>query len=178
MNDSFIDRLKDFAKIVLYPVSVYLFEYLHIDQEMIVILCILIGLDSFFGALKAFRIYHIFSTRTLIWGVVLKIMTLFIPTTVALITKGLGFESAKMFVSTVIGIMIVAEGYSIFANMYAARKKIDIQKIDAISLLLSSLRKWMYKLFQIGLKEIEKDVGCQGLQDREDDDIEDHKKQL
>lgn len=159
-------RIEEFFKVLIYPA----FIYLNIDMEIVGILCTLMVLDTIVGGVKSIRIQRSFDVRTMLWGIILKILMLIIPITVALMGKGIGYD-LLIFVSTVIRIMIVSECYSILGNIYAAKNRVDVSKLDAISMMLKSIRKWLYVMIQSGLRKVEESNEC-GFKDRENKDID------
>tara|TARA_B100001146_G_C16196757_1_gene442098 strand:+ start:63 stop:617 length:555 start_codon:yes stop_codon:yes gene_type:complete len=165
MEPSIKERFFELIKVMFYPITVFMFDYLKIDQNMIEILSILMLLDSVMGGIKSVRLGDKWSFRVLIWGIVLKISLLFIPVTLALMAKAVNYQF-DILVKMVVGIMIVAEGYSIIANYYSARNKIKLDKFDIISLMLKSLRLRIQKIAIAGVKEIEGGNQC-GFSDRD-----------
>jgi hypothetical protein len=129
------EKLISASKISLYGV----FAWLGIDIEAFGILMILMCIDSFVGSMKAIRLGREFTFKKLLWGFCLKLCFLIIPLVVALLGKSVGSDYAAA-VNIVIIILSVSEAYSVFGNIYSAKNKVEVKKIDIVSILLKSLR--------------------------------------
>jgi len=158
-----MEKLKELIKILIYP----LFIYLQIRVEIIMILSVLMVIDSCLGGIKAVRLGQKFEMKVLLWGFILKQILLIIPFTIALIGKGIDYNIV-MLVHVTIKIMIVSEGYSILGNIYAIKNKVNVNKLDAISMMIKSLRKILYVGIQNGIKKAEDSASC-GLNDNKKD---------
>lgn len=164
---SFWHLIKDINKLIMENIitgiklSLYgIFAYLGISMEAFGILMILMCLDSFVGAIKAIRMKVTFSFNKLIWGFVLKLCFLIIPLVVALLGKSLGYDFA-IAVNIVISVLSVSEGYSILGNIYSAKNKIEVKKVDAVSLLLSTLRKALMSIMKRSINKISNAGDCE-----------------
>lgn len=148
-------KIMQTLKLSLYGI----FAWLGISMEAFGILMILMCLDSLVGAIKAIRMGRKFSFEKLLWGFVLKLCFLIIPLVVALLGRSLDYDLVSA-INIVISILSVSEGYSILGNIYSAKNKVEVKKVDAVSLLLKSLRsglmtlikKWSGKLEDISDK--------------------------
>tara|TARA_R110002020_G_scaffold265601_1_gene480359 strand:- start:173 stop:625 length:453 start_codon:yes stop_codon:yes gene_type:complete len=119
-----------------------IFAYLSIDLEVFSILMILMLIDSLVGAIKAVRLGEHFRFRTLLWGITMKFIFLIIPLTLALIGKALDYD-LRLAVDVVFAILTVAEAYSIFGNIYSAKNRIEVTRLDVVSVLIVTLRRMM-----------------------------------
>lgn len=137
-------------KLIVYAV----FSYLHLDKEAFGILMVLMCFDSIVGAIKAVRLDDEFKFRTLLWGISMKLIFLMIPVVLALMGKALGYDF-HLAVNVIMAILTVSEGYSILGNIYMAKNKVKIKKIDIISLMINSLRAMMKKSLDSLLKTLE-----------------------
>ncbi|WP_372937555.1 phage holin family protein [Seonamhaeicola sp.] len=154
------ERFIELFKFLLYPITIFMFDYLKIDQNMIEVLSILMAIDSVLGGIKSVRLGGKWNFSVLLWGIVLKISLLFLPVTLALMAKALGYEF-EILVKLVLGLMIVSEGYSIVTNYYSAKNKIKLDKFDVISLMLQSIRNRLKKIAMTAVKEIEGQNDCE-----------------
>ena len=89
----------------------------------------------------------------MIWGFILRLCFLVVPLVLALLGKSLGYDFT-MVVNITISILTVAEAYSIIGNIYSAKNKVKVDKIDAISLLLISIRKMIKNILDSLLGKI------------------------
>lgn len=136
------------------------FAYLDIPIEIFTILITFIGLDTFLGALSSVRMGNQFRFKLLLWGFCLKIGILILPLIVALLAKGLEYDF-KFLVVLTIKILTVAEFYSCAGNIYTIKNKKRVNKIDVISMMLISFRKFARKFIQTNLEKIEKAGDCE-----------------
>ena len=136
------------------------FAYLDIPIEIFTILITFIGLDTFLGALSSVRMGNEFRFKLLLWGFCLKIGILILPLIVALLAKGLEYDF-KFLVVLTIKILTVAEFYSCAGNIYTIKNKKRVNKIDVISMMLISFRKFARKFIQSNLDKIEQAGDCQ-----------------
>ena len=142
-------------KLALYPI----FVYLDIPIEAFLILIGFMCLDTFLGALASIRMAERFVFKVLIWGFSLKVATLLLPLTVALLAKSLEYDF-KILVVLTIKLLTVSEFYSCIGNMYVAKNKVRVNKIDVVSMLFKSLRTLAKKTIENTLKKIENAGDC------------------
>tara|TARA_R110000737_G_scaffold1867_1_gene5509 strand:- start:72 stop:503 length:432 start_codon:yes stop_codon:yes gene_type:complete len=137
-------------------ISLYLvFGYLGIEIEAFAILLLFMCLDSILGAITAVRLNEKFRFKKMLWGFTLKLCFLIVPLVIALLGKSLGYNFHSV-VNVTISILTVAEAYSIIGNIYASKNKVRVEKMDAISVLLSNLRKIIKGLLGGLMNKIEK----------------------
>ena len=135
------------------------FAYLDVPIEIFTILITFIGFDTFLGALASIRMGKEFNFKILLWGFCLKIGILILPLIVALLAKGLEMDF-KFLVVLTIKILTVAEFYSCAGNIYTIKNKKRVNKIDVISMMLISFRKFARKFIQSNLEKIEQAGDC------------------
>jgi hypothetical protein len=63
-------------------------------------------------------------------------------------------------VNIVMIVMIISEAYSILGNVYAIRNKEEVEKIDAVSLIIKKIRDWMKSKINFYINKIEEKNGC------------------
>ena len=156
LNNKTMKLIMEATKIGLYGA----FAYLDIPIEIFTILITFIGLDTFLGALSSVRMGKQFRFKLLLWGFCLKIGILILPLIVALLAKGLEYDF-KFLVVLTIKILTVAEFYSCAGNIYTIKNKKRVNKIDVISMMLISFRKFARKFIQSNLDKIEQAGDCQ-----------------
>jgi hypothetical protein len=132
-----IEKLKYFFYII--------FAYLNLDHEVFGILMILMLIDSGLGALKSVRVGLKFRFKTLLWGITMKLIFLLIPVVLALTAKSLGYDFT-IAIQIVLSLLTVSEVYSIMGNIYMAKNKVIIEKMDVISSMIMTLRKALARL--------------------------------
>lgn len=117
-----------------------LFEYLQIREETMAIFAVLLGIDFLLGVTHAyFKDKQSVTSTAAFSGLLRKVLRLTIPLSAAYVLKGLNFEEVNLLMSTIMGILIASEGYSIFRHyMYIAAKK-ELSEIDAIELALNKI---------------------------------------
>ncbi len=156
LNNKIMKGLMEATKLGLYGA----FAYLDIPIEIFTILITFIGLDTFLGALASIRMGKEFKFKLLLWGFCLKISILIIPLIVALLAKGLEMDFVYLVVLT-IKILTVAEFYSCAGNIYTIKNKKRVNKMDVVSMLLISFRKFAKKFILSALDKIEKGGDCE-----------------
>lgn len=135
------------------------FVWLNISIEVFTILMVLMLLDSILGGVKAVRLGKKFSFKVMLWGISLKLCFLIVPLIIALLGKQME-QDFSIAVDIVIKILSVSEVYSIFGNIYSAKNKVEVKKLDAISLLLKSLRKSLEILVKRLIEKLEQINNC------------------
>jgi glucan phosphoethanolaminetransferase (alkaline phosphatase superfamily) len=130
------------------------FTYLSLDTEMFAVLITLMVFDSVVGAVKSLRLGEVFSFKIMLWGISMKLIFLMIPITLALMAKNLGYDFT-MAVNVVMSILTVSESYSIFGNIYMAKNKVRIDRVDLVSALLITLRRTMKNLAEKLIQKVE-----------------------
>ena len=138
-------------KMLLYLVG----AYIGIEVEAFMILVSFMCMDSVLGAIKALRLGDKFSFKKMMWGYILKLCFLIVPLVIALLGKVLGYDFHSV-VNITISILTVAESYSIIGNIYAAKNKVEVDKLDAVSLLLVYVRKSIKKVLDTLLDKASK----------------------
>ena len=138
-------------KILVYA----LFAYLNVDSEPFFILMVLMCVDSFMGALKAIRLGQKFCFRKMLTGISLKLAFLVIPLLIALMGKGLGYDFHHP-VSITLSILSISEMYSILGNIYTAKNKRVIDRLDVVSELLLVLRFALRKMIRSMMRKLVK----------------------
>lgn len=149
-----------------------IFVYFGIDQEVFVILCSLMFVDGFLGGIKSHRLNKVdevthskWEWKKFWWGLALKIMIACVPFLLATLAITFNYDG-KWFIESCLKIMVVSEVYSILGNIYAIKNRKDVKKIDAISILLHTIREALYSYIMSALKKIEKSKDCE-FKDRE-----------
>jgi hypothetical protein len=138
-------------KILIYIV----FAYLGIEVEAFAILLLFMCFDSILGAINSVRLGGKFRFQKMLWGFTLKLCFLIVPLVIALLGKSVGYNFHSV-VNVTISILTVAESYSIIGNIYSAKNKVKVDKLDAISVLLLSLRKVIKKILSGLIGKLEK----------------------
>jgi len=156
LNNKIMKGIMEATKLGLYGA----FAYLDVPIEIFTILITFIGFDTFLGALASIRMGKEFNFKILLWGFCLKIGILILPLIVALLAKGLEMDF-KFLVVLTIKILTVAEFYSCAGNIYTIKNKKRVNKIDVISMMLISFRKFARKFIQSNLEKIEQAGDCQ-----------------
>jgi phage-related holin len=140
------------AKLTGYLLIVALFEYLGIPSSQITILGILMVIDFATGVGKQFRIDRRNITSHAAWmGAMKKVATILALLSIALMFKGLEIE-ANGYIKAILGILIMAECYSIIQNVYAIRTGVCLPEFDAISILLKSFGDFIQKRIESTVK--------------------------
>lgn len=124
---------------VILAAAAWVATYTGIPGEPAAILAVLMVVDFFSGITKASSIGKPITSHRIKTGVVSKCSVLLIPLVVALAAKGLGADF-HWFVSWVVSLLILSEAYSIIANIYTARTKVELPEWEVISIILRKIR--------------------------------------
>lgn len=138
---------QDHGLSVLIVASSFIFNYLCIDKEKFTILAVLMALDLLAGGYKAWK-FNRFSMIAMRNGLLSKVFFLLIPIVIALMAKGLDLD-VKWIIFQVVAMLIVADGYSVIANIYSASTLREVAEIDIVSAMLQFIRK----AFEIVVKD-------------------------
>lgn len=100
-------------------------------------------IDFITGVGKQYRIDPIAITSRRAWlGVMKKSATIVSIFSVALILKGINLLSEE-YISVMLSILIMAEGYSSIQNIYAIRTGSILPEFDAISIFLKTFSEFL-----------------------------------
>jgi phage-related holin len=145
------------AKITGYFGAVMVFEYLHIPQEQVTILAMLMLIDFVTGIGKQYRIDPVLIKSHTAWvGVMKKTATFVALGTIALMFIGLGLDG-KVYLDSLLAILIMAEGYSVIQNVYAIRTGTILPEFDVISILLKTVSGFLQEKIEKMIKvQVEK----------------------
>ena len=132
-------------KASIYPAVAWACTYLNLNQELIWILAILVMIDFITGIMRAYRVWDkITSARMWSWAIS-KTLLIFIPFVLWLWFKAIGWDVNKIL-SAMVSILVVAETYSVIANIIQAIKWEVIEEFDVITMVLTKI---LAKLKQI-----------------------------
>lgn len=132
------------------------FIFLNIDTDVVQVLCWLMFIDTFSGIIKSFVLGKCFDFKVLFFGICSKLLILLIPMVIALVGKGISKTyDFTSILDAVLKILVVSEGLSIITNFYVVKTGKDVKNFDVVTLLLSSIRKWMQKIIKSAIDKIE-----------------------
>ena len=132
------------------------FIFLNIDTDVVQVLCWLMFIDTFSGIIKSFVLRKSFDFKVLFFGICSKLLILLIPMVIALVGKGISKTyDFTSILDAVLKILVVSEGLSIITNFYVVKTGKEVKNFDIVTLLLSSIRKWMYKIIKSTIDKIE-----------------------
>ena len=114
--------------------------YFGITTEIIVILAVLMSLDFLTGVVKCYAIGRQVKSKKATMGMLSKLFLLIIPFVIVMCGKLTGIN-AQALAGAVMGIIWLAEAYSIVANIIAIRTGKDVEEQDAITMLLQQVKK-------------------------------------
>jgi phage-related holin len=132
------------------------FIFLNIDTDVVQVLCWLMFIDTFSGVVKSFVLGKTFDFKVLFFGICSKLLILLIPMVIALVGKGISKTyDFTSILDAVLKILVVSEGLSIITNFYVVKTGKDVKNFDVVTLLLSSIRKWMQNIIKSTIDKIE-----------------------
>ena len=113
------------------------------------ILALFILVDTFTGVLRAgvlhgWREVTSFKFTT---GLISKLLVIIIPIMIALCGKGVGLDLTFVAQSS-IGMLILAQFYSILGNIHAIKIRKDVREFDAVSWVITHLQSVVEKILK------------------------------
>ena len=123
-------------------------EYFGMTQETLIILTSMLLLDRVFGVVNAY-IQGNLESKLMVTGLVKKLTRRMLPFIVIAIIRGSGFENIDLIANIILGILIVAEGYSVIWHIYSINYKKQLDEIDALKLLM----EWIARLLKSKIDE-------------------------
>ena len=123
-------------------------EYFGMTQETLIILTSMLLLDRIFGVVNAY-IQETLESKLMVTGLVKKLTRRMLPFIVIAIIRGSGFENVDLIANIILGILIVAEGYSVIWHIYSINYKKQLEEIDALKLLM----EWIARLLKSKIDE-------------------------
>lgn len=137
----------------LYLPLVPLMAWLSMPVESILCLTVLSGIDFTTGVIKVYRINGTLKSYRAISGFLAKGAILLLIFALAFMAKGLNLDFSS-YLSMFISALIIAETYSIFGNVYASSKRVEIEEFDAVSAVVKSMRKIIEKMLIINREQM------------------------
>lgn len=120
---------------------------LGIKYDAVVAFSFLMVIDVITGVLASASIdgWRSITSKRLSFGVISKLLLLFIPVSIALAGKVVG-EDFSVLVRSSVSILAVAESYSIIGSIYAVKHGQRVPEFDAISVILKKIRDLLHTL--------------------------------
>ena len=142
--------MPDFLKEFTEPIKVFLyglFAVLNVNLDIVHIIMWLMLIDTLTGIIKAIKISKLrFTFKGFYTGIMTKFIILLIPTTLALMGLGLGYNF-KWAVDATLRLIILSEGISIFTNALCIKDNKIYDNKDYLSVLLHWIRDRLMKIF-------------------------------
>jgi hypothetical protein len=123
-------------------------EYFGMTQETLIILTSMLLLDRIFWVVNAY-IQETLESKLMVTWLVKKLTRWMLPFIVIAIIRGSGFENVDLIANIILGILIVAEGYSVIWHIYSINYKKQLEEIDALKLLM----EWIARLLKSKIDE-------------------------
>lgn len=123
-----------------------LLTYCWLNQEVITIYWVLLLVDFIFGVVEVYLIDKTkLKSDSAIKGLLKKMTRLCMPFIVWIVMKGAGFDDVGIFVTMILWILIVSEGYSIIGHIYNINTGKSLPEINwfenVIDLIVSTFKK-------------------------------------
>lgn len=112
-------------------------------------LTILMFLDVFTGIIASGRIDGVkeITSRKMVGGIIAKSLILLIPFIFVIIAKGIGFD-LFVYIRGIVGLLVLAESYSVIGNIYSAKNQERLPEVDFISMILKKIRDFIINLLE------------------------------
>lgn len=104
-------------------------------------------LDVITGVLASAKVsgWRSITSKRLSFGLISKLLLLFIPLSIALAGKSVG-SNLENLVDSSFFVLTVSELYSVIGNIYTVKFGIRVPEFDAISIVLGNIRRLLEKL--------------------------------
>lgn len=123
-------------------------EYFGMTQETLIILTSMLLLDRIFWVVNAY-IQETLESKLMVTWLVKKLTRWMLPFIVIAVIRGSGFENVDLVANIILGILIVAEWYSVIWHIYSINYKKQLEEIDALKLLM----EWIARLLKSKIDE-------------------------
>lgn len=124
-------------------------EYFGMSQETLIILTAMLVLDWIFWVINAY-IQGNLQSRLMVNWLVKKLTRWCLPFIVIAVMRWAWFDNTHIIATSILSILIVAEGYSVIWHIYSINYKEQLPEIDALKLLF----QWVGKLFKWKLDDL------------------------
>lgn len=120
---------------------------LGLSQESYVILAVFMCIDTVLGIARVYVVHggQYIRSYKMTAGIISKLCILLVPLLIAYMGKGMGLNMLWL-AQWSLGALLLAQFYSIIANIYSIRVSRDIEEFDAMSWVLRRIQKIIEKL--------------------------------
>ena len=119
-------------------------DYFWMSAETLIILTVMLILDWIFWVVDAY-IQHTLESKIMVTGLIKKLTRWCIPFIVIAVIRWAGFDNTELIATSILSILIVAEGYSVIWHIYSINYKEQLPELDALKLLIQrigNMFKW------------------------------------
>lgn len=117
---------------------------LEIDKEALFWFFIIMSFDMIFGAVKSVLVPELsFSMKAFFFGMLRKLMLLFIVLFVATLGKGLGYANMNLITTKIIQVLMITESISVFYCFKSIWTRKESKPQDFITLLIEGIIKFL-----------------------------------
>lgn len=124
-------------------------DYFWMSGETLTILTAMLVLDWMFGVINAYIQWNLESKLMVNW-LVKKLTRWCLPFIVIAVLRGAWFDNTHLISTSILSILIVAEGYSVVWHIYSINYREQLPEIDALKYLF----QWIAKLFKWKLDDL------------------------
>lgn len=124
-------------------------DYFWMSSETLIILTVMLVLDWIFWVVNAYT-QNTLESRLMVNGLVKKLTRRCLPFIVIMVLRGAWFDNTHIIATSILSILIVAEGYSVIGHIYSINYKEQLPEIDALKMLF----QWIAKLFKWKLDDL------------------------
>lgn len=124
-------------------------DYFWMSSETLIILTVMLVLDWIFWVINAY-IQWTLQSRLMVNWLVKKLTRWCLPFIVIAVMRWAWFDNTHIIATSILSILIVAEGYSVIWHIYSINYKENLPEIDCLKLLF----KWIASLFKWKLDDL------------------------
>lgn len=131
-------------------------DYFWMSWETLTILTAMLLLDWIFWVVNAYT-QNTLESRLMVNGLVKKLTRRCLPFIVIAVLRGAWFDNTHIIATSILSILIVAEGYSVIGHIYSINYKEQLPEIDALKMLFQRIAKlFKWKLDDLSPKDDDK----------------------
>lgn len=130
-------------------------DYFWMSQETLIILTAMLVLDWIFWVVNAYIQWNLESRLMVNW-LIKKLTRWMLPFIVIAVIKWAWFDKVDLISTSILSILIVAEGYSVIWHIYSINYKEQLPEIDCLKILMKQIANLFKRKMEDGLKDNDK----------------------
>lgn len=135
--------------------------FLHIDKSALAWFFVIMAFDMVFGAVKSVVVEGlIFSMKAFFFGMLRKLMLIFLVLFVATLGKGLGYQDMIFVTTKIIQTLMITEAISVFYCFKSIWTRKEAKPQDFITILIEGIIKFLGNKIEKIAKALNENNSC------------------